>query len=126
MNSKQREIYREQKIQFLINKMGLTDVEIKDAGSGMHFRSTKTRYKLVFVHNGERLRIGLNSDTSSSKFYALQFKATKMFGGQPCAKEEVVSAFMRTITANCSKCGGYGQLPTFEYPVYEKPKRKKQ
>lgn len=114
-----------QKIEFLINKMGLTDLNFKDAGEGRKFESSQTRYKLYYTQDGGRRSLAFhpNWEKESAKFFALQAKAAKMFGSMPCATTEVRSAFMRTITTTCTKCGGYGIIHTFSYP--ELPKRNK-
>lgn len=106
-----------EKIEFLINKMGLTDLNFKDAGEGRKFESSQTRYQLYYTQDGGRRSLAFHSnwEKESAKFFALQAKAAKMFGGTPCPTKETRSAFMRTITTNCTKCGGYGITPNFEY-----------
>lgn len=116
-----------QKIEFLINKMGLTDLNLQDAGDGRKFVSSGTRYKLYYTNaEGKRMSLSFHTgwEKESAMFFALQSKAAKMFGSMPCATIEVRSAFMRTVTTNCTKCGGYGILPTFEYPTLPKKDKK--
>ena len=120
------------KTNYLLEKMGLQNLELKDAGEGLVFKNTQTRYKLVFNENGELKALGIKWNDSfdeyhleSTKFYLLQSRAVRLFGGIPCDKTSIASTFGRTVKTRCTICGGYGVKPIFNYGDIEESHKAK-
>lgn len=107
----------QKKIDVFTDALGITGIEIENAGDFRKFTNTKTQRRAKYQIDGKTFTLPMpNSFGDSGLFYALQYlygKKTGFVSCPNCAGTGMVwqSNYGSSHQTSCGGCGGYKQVP---------------